>query len=214
VGLIGRLYSAGYDRFSARIDRRGGEANRRRVVEEAAGSVLEIGAGTGINLNLYRKASRVVALEPDPDMLTRAGRAARGAPVPVAVVEGDAMALPFHARSFDTVVSSLVLCSVPDPRRALTEARRVLRPGGTLRFYEHVRSKNPRLARWQDRLERPWRWIGRGCHANRDTLALISASGFQVTEVDEFDFPPAPPITRPHILGEATSGPGGESLVE
>jgi ubiquinone/menaquinone biosynthesis C-methylase UbiE len=203
VGLFGKLYSAGYDRFSARIDRRGGEANRRRLVEEAAGSVLEIGAGTGINFALYRKASRVVGLEPDSEMRARAERAAQEAAVPVEVVTGDAMALPFADGTFDTVVSSLVLCTVSDPRRALAEARRVVKPEGTLRFYEHVRSKNPRVARWQDRLEGPWRWIGRGCHANRDTLALILASGFHVTEVQEFDFPPAPAITRPHVLGEA-----------
>jgi ubiquinone/menaquinone biosynthesis C-methylase UbiE len=204
MGLFGRLYSVGYDRFSARIDRRGGETNRRRVVEGAGGSVLEIGAGTGINFSLYRKASRVVGLEPDPDMRARAERATRDAQVPVEVVEGDAIALPFPDGSFDTVVSSLVLCTVPDPGRALAEVRRVLKSGRTLRFYEHVRAKDPRLARWQDRLERPWRWIGRGCHANRDTLALISSAGFQVTEVDQFDLPPAPSITRPHILGEAT----------
>lgn len=205
MGLFGGLYSAAYDRVSARIDRAGGEQNRRRLVEEAAGSVLEIGAGTGINFGLYRKASRMVGLEPDPDMRARAERAARNAAVPVEVVEGNAMTLPFPDGSFETVVFSLVLCTVPDPKRALAEARRVLKPGGTLRFYEHVRSKGPRLARWQDRLERPWQWIGRGCHANRNTLELISSSGFRVTDADEFDVAPAPPITRPHILGGATS---------
>ncbi len=205
MSLCGRLYSAGYDRFSARIDRRGGREHRRRLVEDAAGVVLEIGAGTGGNFSLYRAAARVVALEPDPDMRARAQRAAAGMAVPIEVIEGDAMALPFPDASFDTVVSSLVLCTVPDPARALAEARRALGPRGTLRFYEHIRAHDTRLARWQDRLERPWRWFGRGCHPNRDTLTLICAAGFAVTELQEFDLPPAPPIVRPHILGTAKS---------
>jgi SAM-dependent methyltransferase len=121
--------------------------------------VLEIGAGTGRNLPLYRHATRVVALEPGPGMRARANQAARAAPLPVEVVDGRAEDLPFADASFDTVVASLVLCTVPDPAQALAEARRVLRPGGRLRCYQHVRADDPRLARWQDRLERPWGWL-------------------------------------------------------
>jgi ubiquinone/menaquinone biosynthesis C-methylase UbiE len=109
--------------------------------------VLEIGAGTGRNLPLYRTATRVVALEPGPGMRARAERTARAAPVPVEVVDGRAEDLPFPDHSFDTVVASLVLCTVPDPAGALAEARRVLGPGGRLRFYQHVRADDPRLAR-------------------------------------------------------------------
>jgi ubiquinone/menaquinone biosynthesis C-methylase UbiE len=210
LSLFGRIYAAGYDRFAARIEQRGGQELRRRLVEDAPGTVLEVGAGTGLNFGQYRSAARVVGLEPDPDMRARAERAAREAAVTVELADGDAMALPFPDESFDTVVFSLVLCSVPDPTKALAEARRVLRTGGTLRFYEHVRSADPRLARWQDRLERPWRWIGRGCHANRDTLAMIS-SQFHVADVDRFDFAPAPAITRPHILGTAVIDGHSES---
>jgi ubiquinone/menaquinone biosynthesis C-methylase UbiE len=203
VSLFGRVYARCYDRFIDRIDHAGAAEHRRRLVEEGGGVILEIGAGTGTNLRLYRAAERVVALEPDPAMRARAHDAALEARVPVEVVEGDAIALPFPDASFDTVVFSLVLCTVPDMERVLAEARRVLRPGGTLRFYEHVRAQEPRLARWQDRLERPWGWVGRGCHPNRDTAAAVDAAGFDVLSLEEFDFPAMPLIVRPHVIGIA-----------
>jgi SAM-dependent methyltransferase len=202
VSVFGKLYARGYDWFTDRADRLGAAEHRRRLVEDAKGEVLEIGAGTGKNLPLYRTATRVVALEPDPAMRARARDAAGRARVPVEVVEGDAMALPFPDGSFDTVVSSLVQCTVPDPPRALAEARRVLRPGGTLRFYEHVRSADPRLVRWQDRLERPWGFFGGGCHPNRDTAAALRRAGFELEELDRYPMPGIP-LLRPHIAGVA-----------
>jgi len=207
MSLFGRFQARCYDFFMDRMDRAGAEEHRRGLVEEAGGEVLEIGAGTGKNFSLYRAARRVVALEPDPGMRARAQTAAREARVPVEVVEGDATDLPFGDASFDTVVFSLVLCTVPDVERALVEARRVLRPGGTLRFYEHVRANDPRLGRWQDRLERPWGWVGRGCHPNRDTAAAVEAAGFGIVSLEEFDFPPMPPIVRPHVIGIAERPP-------
>jgi ubiquinone/menaquinone biosynthesis C-methylase UbiE len=203
VSLFGQVHARCYDRFMDRIDRAGAREHRRRLVGEAGGEVLEIGAGTGKNLSLYRAAEQVVALDPDPAMRDRAHDAALEARVPVEVVEGDGMALPFPDASFDAVVFSLVLCTVPDLGRALAEARRVLRPGGTLRFYEHVRAADPHLARWQDRLERPWGWIGRGCHPNRDTAAAVAVAGFGVLSLEEFDFPAMPRIVRPHVIGIA-----------
>ncbi len=203
MSLLGRVYARCYDRFMDRIDRDGAAEHRRRLVEEAGGVVLEIGAGTGKNLPFYGAAEGVVALEPDAAMRARALDAAREARVPVEVVEGDGTALPFPDASFDAVVFSLVLCTVPDMERALAEAGRVLRPGGTLRFYEHVRAADPHLARWQDRLERPWGWIGRGCHPNRDTAAAVAAAGFSVLSLEEFDFPAVPRIVRPHVIGIA-----------
>lgn len=203
VSFVQRALAAGYDWFTGRLDRRGGASHRQRLVAEATGDVLEVGAGTGANLPRYRAASRVVALEPNPGMRQRAEQRARAAGVPVEVVDGDARRLPFPDESFDTVVVSLVLCSIPDPARALAEAHRVLRPGGTLRFYEHVRAADPGRARWQDRLCWPWSKIGGGCHPNRDTVAAIEASGFRVTELDRFELPPAPALVRPHVLGIA-----------
>ena len=201
--LFGKVYARCYDRFMDRIDRAGAAEHRRRLVEKAAGEVLEIGAGTGKNLPFYRAAEQVVALEPDPAMRARAHDAALETRVPIEVVDGDAAALPFPHASFDTVVFSLVLCTVPDIELTLAEARRVLRLGGTLRFYEHVRAADPHLARWQDRLERPWGWIGRGCHPNRNTAAAVATAGFKVLSLEEFDFPAVPRIVRPHVIGIA-----------
>lgn len=203
MSLIGGVRARGYDLFMDRMDRAGAAEHRRRLVAEARGEVLEVGAGTGKNLPLYWTASRVVALEPDPAMRARAVGASRAARVPVKVVDGDAGALPFEDAAFDTVVFGLVLCTVPDPGRALAEARRVMRPGGTLRFYEHVRADNPGLARWQDRLERPWGWIGGGCHPNRDTVAAIAEAGFDAVSLEEFDFAAMPRLVRPHVIGVA-----------
>ncbi|HYV67862.1 MAG TPA: class I SAM-dependent methyltransferase, partial [Myxococcales bacterium] len=120
------------------------------------------------------------------------------------VHEAGAEKLPFEDSSFDTAVATLVLCTVPDPGAAVAEARRVLKPGGRLLFLEHVRSEQPGLARWQDRLERPWRFFGDGCHCNRDTVSTISASGLQVGEVEQDELPKAPPLVRPLVIGSAT----------
>jgi SAM-dependent methyltransferase len=201
--LVQRLAAAGYDWLFDRVDPCGGADHRRRLVEQATGAVLEIGAETGRNLPLYRTATRVVALEPGPGLRARAKRAARAARVAVEVVDGRAEELPFPDAALDTVVASLVLCTVPDLAQTLAEARRVLRPGGTLRLYQHVRAEDPRLARWQDRLERPWGWLAGGCHPNRDVVAAITAAGFRVLELDRFDFQIMPPLVRPHVLGVA-----------
>src|SRR5215218_254025 len=206
ASLVQRLAAAGYDWLFDRVDPLGGADHRRRLVEQATGEVLEIGAGTGRNLPLYRTATRVVALEPAPGMRARATRAAQAGQVAVEVVDGTAEDLFFPDAAFDTVVASLVLCTVPDPARALAEAHRVLRPGGTLRFYEHVRAEDPRLARWQDRLERPWGWLVGGCHPNRDTVAAITAAGLRLVQLDRFDLPAMPPLARPHVLGVAERG--------
>jgi SAM-dependent methyltransferase len=203
ASLVQRLAAGGDDWLFGRVDPVGGTAHRRRLVEQAAGAVLEIGAGTGRNPPLYRTATRVVALEPGPGMRARVNQAAQAAQVAVEVVDGRAEDLPFSDAAFDTVVASLVLCTVPDPARALAEAHRVLRPGGTLRFYQHVRADDPRLARWQDRLERPWGWLTGGCHPNRDVVAAIIDAGFHVLELDRFDFQIMPPLVRPHVLGVA-----------
>lgn len=204
MSVFKRLWAAGYDLQMGRIDRGGGADHRRALVGGATGDVLEIGAGTGRNFPYYTRATRVVALEPDAEMRRRAHRRAAQAPVPIELVEGDAMDLRFDDESFDTVVACLVLCTIPDAGRALAEARRVLRRGGTLRFYEHVRAADPRLAKWQDRLCRPWSWYGGGCHPNRATVERITAAGFAADEVRTIALDAAPRLVRPHVLGTAT----------
>ena len=208
MSAFGRAYAAAYDALAEREDRRGAAGLRELLVADAAGEVLEVGTGTGRCLPHYRHAARVVALEPDDDMRAIARRRARTLAVPVEVVDGDAMALPFPDDSFDVVIAAWVLCTIPDPRRALGEAARVLRPDGTLRFCEHVRSADPRLAAWQDRLAGPWRWFARGCRCNQDTVALLRAESFELPELERFDFEPSSPaIVRPTALGVARAVP-------
>jgi SAM-dependent methyltransferase len=182
--------------------------HRRRLLAGLSGRILEVGAGNGLNFPHYpATVTEVLAIEPEPYLRRLAQAAARQAPVPIRVVDGTAEALPAPDGTVDAVVASLVLCSVADPDRALAEARRVLRPGGRLRFYEHVRATDPRLVRWQDRLERPWGWLVGGCHPNRDTVAAITAAGLQVVQLDRFDLQAMPPLARPHVLGEAERRP-------
>ena len=119
------------------------------------------------------------------------------------IVQASAQELPFEDDSFDTAVFTLVLCTVPDPGAALAEAARVLKPGGKLLFVEHVRSEDPGLARWQDRFERPWHFFADGCHCNRDTVAMIKASPFEIGQLEESELPKAPPLVRPLIRGTA-----------
>jgi ubiquinone/menaquinone biosynthesis C-methylase UbiE len=181
--------------------------HRRRLLAGLEGRVLEVGAGNGLNFPHYPDTvTEVLAVEPEPYLRRQALVATRQAPVPIRVVDGTAEALPAPDGAFDAVVASLVLCTVTDLDQTLTETHRVLRPGGRLRFYEHVRAEDPRMARWQDRLERPWGWVVGGCHPNRDTVAAITAAGLQVVQLDRFDLQAMPPLARPHVLGAAERG--------
>lgn len=203
----GRAFSAFYDRAMKSTEEGGMREIRRETLARASGRTIDIGAGTGLNLALYPTEVTELALaEPDPHMLKRLRPKAAATGRRVEVVQAPANRLPFDDGSFDTAVFTLVLCTVPDAAAALSEAARVLRPGGKLLFVEHVRSHNPSLARWQDRLERPWMILGDGCHCNRDTVATIEASPFTVEHVERGELPKAPPLVRPLVHGEATLG--------
>jgi SAM-dependent methyltransferase len=202
-----RFFAAIYDRLLAGTEDAGLRDMRADLLASARGRTLELGAGTGLNLSHYRPAvSELVLTEPDPHMARRL-RARIAAAPPAAgsaeVVEAGAEALPFGDAGFDTVVSTLCLCTVEDPRRVVDEVTRLLRPGGRFLYLEHVRSEEPGLSRWQDRLETPWGWLGAGCHPNRDTAATIAASGLEPTDPQQGELPKAPPIVRPMIRGEA-----------
>ena len=170
----------------------------------ATGRVLEIGGGTGFNLPYYGDdVAELVVTDPLEGMLVRVARRARQVGRPVVTRRASAETLPFEDGSFDTIVGSLVLCSVDDQERALAEMRRVLRPGGSYLFLEHVRADDPKLARKQDRLEGIWGVVAFGCHPNRDTLARIEAA-FEVGELERGMTPMGPKIVRPFVLGHAT----------
>jgi ubiquinone/menaquinone biosynthesis C-methylase UbiE len=200
----GRAFALGYDFFFARAERAGLRELRLRTLAEATGRTLEIGAGTGLNHDLYPPAvSELVLTEPFGPMAAQLRKKAAALQVPVTVVEAPAERLPFADASFDTVTLTLVLCTVPDPDAALREIARVLKPDGRFLFFEHVRSEDPQLARWQDRLHGPWRTFGHGCHCNRDTAATISRSPLQVERLERGEIEMMPPLVRPMVLGRA-----------
>lgn len=156
---------------------------RRSVVSPAHGRILEIGAGTGLDFPHYRAGATVIATEPDVAMLARARVRARAGSATILLVAADAQALPFRAHTFDTGIVGLALCTIPHPRRALAEFRRVLRHGGSLRLLEHVRSAQPVIARLQDWLTPFWRRVAGGCRLNRRTTHIVAASGFVMQSV-------------------------------
>jgi ubiquinone/menaquinone biosynthesis C-methylase UbiE len=194
------VFAVLYRWLGALGDRTGFGERRRRLLAAAEGTVVEIGAGTGLNFRHYPAGVEVVATEPDPHMLKAARRAARGATARLAVRQAPAESLPLPDASVDTVVSTLVLCSVPDQAAALVEANRVLRPGGRLLLVEHVRAADPAVARRQDRRERV-RFAG-GCHPNRDTLRAVAAAGFDTAAIERVTLP-GTRITSPGIQGVA-----------
>jgi ubiquinone/menaquinone biosynthesis C-methylase UbiE len=209
------IFARFYDRLLAGTEDAGLAEMRDELLTTASGRVLELGAGTGLNLAHYTDAvTELVMTEPDPHMaerlrerLTAEGTAA-GRP---SVTEAPAEDLPFDDGSFDVVVATLVLCTVEDPGRAVAEARRVLVEDGRLLYIEHVRSSRPGLARWQDWLQRPWGWFAGGCHPNRATDQLLAGAGFWIDSIDRDSLPKAPPIVRPLIRGVARRPAAAES---
>jgi ubiquinone/menaquinone biosynthesis C-methylase UbiE len=196
-----------YLRSAASAEQRGATEHRQRLLEGLRGTVVEIGAGHGLNFPLYPpEVAEVVAIEPEPTLRSQAETAAESATVPIRVVAGVADELPVADAGADCAVASLVLCSVPDQQRALAEIRRVLRPGGELRFYEHVipRCQPKRLLLQVVDRTGIWPTIAGGCHPARDTTEAIMQAGFDIEEIERFGFSAQrfEPLI-PHILGIA-----------
>ena len=201
------VFARVYTRMAAGLEHRGAADIRSRLLAGLQGSVVEVGAGTGTNLAHYPAAvTRVLAVEPEAHLRALAERAAASAPVPVEVVDGVAERLPLADASVDAAVTSLVLCSVADQAVALREVARVLRPGGELRFWEHVRADGGALARVQRLLDRTvWPLLAGGCHLSRETLRAIEDAGFTVTRLERVRFPDTRPPNPagPQVLGTA-----------
>src|SRR5215471_8836283 len=199
------IFAMTYDRMSRGSEDAGMREIRHGLLTDASGDVLEIGGGTGLNLPLYNgSVESLVVTEPEPAMLRRLQHKVRDEAPLAKVLRAPAEDLPFESHSFDTVVSTLVLCGVDDQARSVREIHRVLKPGGRLLFLEHVRSDDPALARFQDRMN----WLNRlvvQCDCNRPTLSTIEASGFTVSELEHSVLPKAPKFVRPLIVGSAVS---------
>ncbi len=200
------VFAALYDRIMRRGEQRSMGRRRGELVARARGRTLEIGAGTGANIPHYPDAvEELILAEPFEPMRRRMQRKLTASGRPASTLDASAEALPLEEESLDTVVSTLVLCTVDFPDLALSEVARVLRPRGQLLFIEHVRSASPRRASWQDRLETPWRHFGAGCRCNRDTIASIRAAGFS-TEHEDVHWKGVPPIVAPIVIGRAVKG--------
>jgi ubiquinone/menaquinone biosynthesis C-methylase UbiE len=203
------VFAALYDRMMRRGEERTMGRRRGELVANARGRTLEIGAGTGANIPHYPDAiQELILAEPFEPMRRRLERKLGESGKSASTLDASAEAIPLEDESVDTVVSTLVLCTVDFPDLALAEVSRVLRPGGQLLFIEHVRSHSPRVARWQDRLETPWRHFGAGCRCNRDTIASIAAAGLS-TQHEDVHWRGVPPIVASLVTGRAVKGSAG-----
>ncbi len=203
------VFARFYERISVVMDRAGGAEHRRDLVAGLTGRVIEIGAGNGRMFAHYPpQVTEVVAIEPEPRLREAALAAAATAPVPVRVIDGVAEALPAGDGEFDVAVAALVLCTVPDQAVALAELARVLRPGGQLRFFEHVAADTTGGLRRVQRIvdATVWPRLFAGCRTGRDTVTAITTAGFTVDELHRFRFPPtgASSPAAPHVRGTAT----------
>ena len=200
------LFARFYRHLAAGAEKAGAAEHRDELLAGLSGRVIEVGCGHGINFTHYPEAvTALVAVEPEAYLRGAAQEAAAKVPLSIEVIDGTADHLAMPDGSFDAGVASLVLCSVPDQAAALAELHRVIRPGGELRFYEHVRATNPRRASRQDRIQPLWSQLGGGCRPNCETEAAIVSAGFMVEDCRRFNFEPCflAALTAPIILGSA-----------
>ncbi len=214
MSWYGGLFAFLYDPFLAAGERTGMADRRHDLLAAVRGSVLEIGAGTGLNLRHYPASVRSLTVaDPEAPMARQLTARATATNTRTDIVLAAAEALPFPNAHFDTVVSTLVLCTVADVPRALSEIRRVLTSDGQLLLIEHVRSQNPNVARWQDRLQRPWRAFAYGCRCNLDLATALRRAGFDTTQLRTGRWRGMPKIVQPLVAGRSTVQASSESLL-
>lgn len=205
--LWGRVFAAIYEPVMRGTERNGNAARREELLRSARGTVVEIGAGTGLNLQHYPADVDLVLTEPEPPMARRLREHVAQQRPTARVLDATAEALPLPDDSADTVVSTLVLCTVADVDASLAEIRRVLRADGRLLFLEHVAAApGTRMRRWQDRLERPWSAFAQGCRPNRDTVSALERAGFAIEEL-RHDTLQGGALIEPLVWGSARPAP-------
>jgi len=184
--MMGEWFPKWYDTLMSPLEKRGFQTIRKNLVSKAEGKVLEIGSGTGLNFPYYEKADEVIAIEPQSLIRQQSHVRARISRVPINVISAGAEELPFPENSFDTVVGTLVLCTISDPLKALEEIRRVCKPEGKVLWFEHVRINDSILGSLQDWLTPVWKRLCDGCHLNRNTLELMKQAGFKIIRIERF----------------------------
>jgi SAM-dependent methyltransferase len=200
------LFARAFEKIGAIAGERGQNEHRAQMLAGASGAVIEVGAGNGLNFPFYPpEVDRVLAVEPEAYFREKAREATKQVEIPIEVIDGLAGELPVADAEFDVGVFCLVLCSVPDQAAALEDMFRVIKPGGELRFYEHVEAEKPRVRKLQGAIEPIWKRAAGGCHLTRDTASAIAAAGFDMTDWQKVEFKPdvlATPVAL-HILGRA-----------
>ncbi|MEH7113925.1 class I SAM-dependent methyltransferase [Neobacillus niacini] len=175
-----------YDFFMGPLERRKFKRVRQDLLETATGKVLELGSGTGVNFPLYRNVDHVIAIEPSQHMIDQSLSKLKLAVVPIKMVKASAERLPFEDHTFDTIVATLVFCTIPNVEEAIKELKRVCKPNGKILLFEHVKMENTVLSRMQEGLTPLWKKICDGCCLNRDTLEAFTSQGLKIESVEKF----------------------------
>jgi ubiquinone/menaquinone biosynthesis C-methylase UbiE len=183
---LSRLFAKWYDTFMNPLEKKKFKQIRKDLISKAAGRVLELGSGTGVNFPLYQDVEKVTAIEPSPHMIDKSKAKLKKTSVPIEVIKAGAEELPFEDNTFDTIVATLVFCTIPNPEKAILEIKRVCKPEGKILLFEHVKMENRFLAKLQDWLTPAWKKVCDGCCLNRNTIALIEAHEISIVKVEEF----------------------------
>ena len=183
---MNRNFPKWYDQFMNPLEHGTFKGIRADLIQRASGEVIEIGSGTGINFPFYREVTSVTAIEPNPYMIQQAKSKQEKATVPIDMIQADAEELPFADHTFDTVVATLVFCTIPNVEKALEEMKRICKPNGKILLFEHVKMDNPFLANLQMMLTPLWKRICDGCCLNRDTVSVLESKGFNIVELKKF----------------------------